>query len=180
MSRPPLARQWTHGREANPSASAFREGQRLAVKHGAYSPGRIRDRADEILIKIRSLATKATESDEFLMRQTAYVAARIELAYGWIDEHGIFKPGTNGVPAGILQDLNRWENQAIRCYNALGLSPMSRMDLRAPDRAGDQAVVLEVGLARGRAAMDTAILEGRYKGTEADRVRLGLGAAPDA
>ena len=108
------------------------------------------------------------------MRQAAYVAARIELAYEWIDRHGIIKPGTKGIPAGILQDLNRWENQAIRLYNALGLSPMSRMEFRAPGRDAMQAQSLEEGLKRGREAYDRAILEGRAKDPEADRKRLGI------
>jgi hypothetical protein len=142
------------------------KGNARAGTHLAYSERHLAPRGDALLVELRQVVPDRREADEPMLRQLAMVLARIERVYEYLDEHGVFKAGTKGVPQPILTELARWENLALRLSNSFGMTPSSRVELRmakpktwwspnvnaderlegiAAELSPDQAAGLEVG-----------------------------------
>lgn len=100
----------------------------LATTHGATSPARVGDRAEQI-------AEQAAAAVHFLaapdfapaLRAWARAEASLELLAEWIDAHGLLD--AEGNPRSAVTTLLRFESLAAKHRARLGLDPSSRARL---------------------------------------------------
>lgn len=118
--------------------ASFESGNTLQLRHGAYSPEGRRELKNARAEELRALVPAYSPSDEPMIRLVAGVLARIELAWDWLDEHGIFR-GETGELQPVLKALSTWENTAGRLLDRLGCDPSARgalgLDLALAARA---------------------------------------------
>lgn len=129
----------------------FELGNELAMQHGAYSPRRVDPLAESlvqtVLVDARSLGSTTAYLAEASFRPAllawARAEARCQLVTEWLMDNGgdIAAGGEVRAPA---EYLRRWENQALKHREQLGLSPLARarMGRDVAARSVDMAKVM--------------------------------------
>lgn len=114
----------------------FEEGNTAAVTHGAYSPRRVDPLADGLVAGVLVAAGEPGAPTAYLMEPSyrpalwawARCEARVQLVTEWLMDHGddVNEKG-EVVPA--AEYLRRWEAQALKHRERLGLDPLARAKL---------------------------------------------------
>lgn len=111
----------------NPNLRPAPRGNRLAVRHDAYSAIRIPARADEIAEWLREIVPASSAADDPTIRLAAIAPAQVEVVSAYLVEAGIVDG--KGRPAPVLKHFGTMLNTAARLLSALGCTPTSRASL---------------------------------------------------
>ena len=134
MAGRPKSRARREGKAPLPARSswqrpALQEGHELSMRHGAYSERKVSPVAERF-------AETALEQVDYL-RDPSYspalwawarTEARIEILETWLDENGMILD--DGSVAGAANLLARFEAQAAKQRERLGMDPLSRAKIR--------------------------------------------------
>lgn len=121
----------------------FEEGNRAAVKHGAWSPSVTEPRAGDLVDQIVEMATAEGSSTPWLAEPSyrlsllalARTEVRIERISAWLIERGSELKG-DGDTVGASNTLSKLEARAESLRSKLGLDPTSRARLGRDVAAG--------------------------------------------
>lgn len=129
----------------------------VALKHGAYSPRRVEPLADGLVAGVLVEAALPGSSSAYLREPSfrpalwawARAEARCQLLTEWlIDNGGDLTAG--GDVKGAAEHLRRWEAQALKHREQLGLAPLARA------RMGRDVAAGSVDMAKLMAELDDA------------------------
>lgn len=121
----------------------FQPGNEMAVKSGAYSPRRVDPLAAELVAGVLAAAADPSTTTGYLLEASfrpalwswARAEARIQLVTEWLaDVGGDIAP--NGEVRPSAEYLRRWEAQALKHREQLGLTPLSRARMGRDVAAG--------------------------------------------
>lgn len=143
---------------------AFKKGNRLAVKHGAYSIQSVEERYPEVLARIEAeLASNPLPGqpvDGSVLRMYARMVARAEMHFEWFDlnggpltESGAYRPGWMG----LMQLVDRIEKFAR--LNGIGALPRAQT-LQQQANASLNALEVRAAQERLRAKQAMKVLPG--------------------
>jgi hypothetical protein len=132
----------------------FEEGNKAALRHGAYSVEVYGEVAREL---VSGVLADRPQLDRYRTAVAAWadVEARCLVLREWLAEHGTLDGDGNPRPAAEL--LNKLEGRADKARQRLGLDPKADADLaRATADAHHAAADLEAVRAAGRRALEAA------------------------
>lgn len=108
----------------------FEKGHELSTKHGAWSDRKVSPVAQRYeTTALQTVDYLADPSYRPALSAWARTEARIELLEEWLDEHGMVDDETGQV-RGAANLLARFETQAARQRERLGMDPLSRAKIR--------------------------------------------------
>ena len=149
----------------------FAKGNDTAVRHGARARLKLAPRAEQIAASLREVAPIASPADDATIDLLAMVLAQVEratLVLGAIQARELerVQSGGNLDPADrddlrrLASDARSWTNTALRYFEALGLTPLSRAKLgldvaRTEDTLAQLAAAgAEIRIRRGLGVVD--------------------------
>lgn len=121
----------------------FAPGNEMAVKHGAFSPRRVDPLAADLIERMLADAGAPGSTTGYLLEASfqpalwswARAEARCQLVSEWLwDNGGDIEP--NGEVRKAAEYLRRWEAQALKHREQLGLSPLARARMGRDVAAG--------------------------------------------
>lgn len=146
------------------SRPPFEKDNKMALKHGAYSPALVTERADELVPEILGVNPQLDAGrDGAALLRYAVNLARIERVYSWLAEQddAVFEDATAGKAHGIYDWLGRWERAASDSEDRLAIAPLTRAKLGI-DQLRAAATVEEIEESRKA----KALLDARAKEIE--------------
>jgi len=152
----------------NPKAPDFEPGNELALKHGAYSPRAIGERAELVHAELLEHAPYLDE-ERFIPAVQRYLAAAAREAL--LDEHirkVCDEKGPGAVPARSWEQVTACARLAAKLGSDLGLDPIGHAKIRA----------LSVGAQATEATLADLAAAGRQ--TKGYRAMIGAQADADA
>lgn len=99
---------------------AFVEGNEVSLTHGAYATVKLAPRAAELADWIRDAAPLYSDADEPAVLLCAMALARTEAAEQALEGASVVEK------LSLSADARRWQVQALRVLDALGMTPTSR------------------------------------------------------
>lgn len=116
----------------------FELGHTLTVKHGAYSARLIRAEADALRAELAMAhAPWLAELDGVEVDRWLHAEAVCRVLSGWLEENGHIDG--SGRPREASSLLLRWERLAADRRKSLGVTPMSRADMKTTAAVGAAA-----------------------------------------
>jgi hypothetical protein len=131
-------------------------GNELAVKHGAYSPGKVKAKANDLLaVILTERPVWLDDVDQAALWAWCYAEARCELLRSWLDEHG--QLDDSGEPRDAAKFLLQCERRASIERSRLGFDPLSRAQLGRDTAIARSAAADALDRVRetGRQALDS-------------------------
>jgi len=106
----------------------FEKGHMLSVRHGAFSPRLISERAATIYAELEEKCSWLIETDAFAVDTWCRARARLGMLQDYIEEVAA-RDGIPAVKPYLWSEASRAESNVLKAEEALGLSPAGRAKL---------------------------------------------------
>jgi hypothetical protein len=106
----------------------FQSGNRVAVRHGAFSSAIVSEKAAEIRTQLIAMCPWLRDADALTIDSLCRSEARSRMLHDYVMTMAA-EQGPEAVPPYLWAATSRAETNALRCTDRLGLNPLARSKL---------------------------------------------------